>query len=446
MSAKQPVLDAVIVLAAGRSRRMAGETPKVLKRLAGAPMIAHVIRAVEPLQAHQILCVLPPPPHGTDIHSHIPTTVYVPQDKPLGTADAVSCAVRSLPSLATGAKGDTLILFGDTPLVETTLLRELLAHRHRTDAGLVLAAVHEEPPCDYGRLITNAQGHIERIVEAHNATPEQYALTLNNGGIFVVKTAHLAPLLHAVTQNPKSGEYDLTQIVQHATQKTIPVNYLMADSESLHGVNTLSALAQAESLMQMRLRQRALDNGVQLIDPSTTTLSYDSQFGTQVTLEPHVVIGTNVRIGDRSTIRAFSSIEGAQIDTDATIGPYARIRPSSIIGTHSRIGNFVEIKNARIGKHTNINHLSYIGDATVGDNVNIGAGVITCNYDGKNKHTTIIEDNAFIGSNCALIAPLTIEKKAVVAAGSTLTQDVPSGALGVARCRQKTIPRYKRAP
>ena len=438
-----PALDAVIVLAAGRSRRMAGETPKVLQRLAGAPMIRHVIGAVTPLQARQILCVLPPAPRGADIHSHIPETTYVTQEKPQGTADAVSCAVQSLPS---SARGDTLILFGDTPLVETEFLSHLVAHRRTTDASIALAAVCKEPPCDYGRLMTDPDGKVEGIIEAHNATPEQYAQTLNNGGIFVVQTAHLASLLKAVTKNPKSGEYDLTQIVQHATKASLSVHYLMADAESIHGVNTLSALVQAESLMQARLRARALEKGVHLMDPSTTTLSYDTEFGTDVTVEPHVVIGTNVRVGERSTIRAFSHLEGAHILNDATIGPYARIRPSSTIGNHCRIGNFVEVKNARIGEHARINHLSYIGDATIGNHVNIGAGVITCNYDGKNKHTTTIEDHAFIGSNCALIAPITIEKHAVVAAGSTLTQRVPQGALGVARARQKNIPRYKNNP
>ena len=436
------VLDAIIILAAGRSRRMLRDTPKALQPLAGTALIRHVVDAVLPLadtSGHNVLCVLPPNKKGRDIHALIPETTAVVQPHALGTADAVKTALSAVKNTS----GACLIICGDTPLITPPTLAQLITARQQHNAAIAVAAIHKDPPCDFGRIILNSNGTIERIIEAHNATPEQYALTLNNVGVFAIETKVLTELIPLVSKNPVSDEYDLTQIIALAKQKQLVSVPITIPEDESHGINTLSALVQAERIMQRRLQQKALARGVWLQNPDTVTLAYDSQWGRNITVAPYVVFGNNVIIEDYVQIHSFSSISHAHIKQHAVIGPHARIRAKTTIAEKSRIGNFVEIKNTQIDKEVRINHLSYIGDSHVGRNVNIGAGVITCNYDGRTKHQTLIEENAFIGSNASLVAPLKIGKNAVVAAGSVLTENVDANKLALARSRQITKEKKK---
>lgn len=426
---------AVIVLAAGQGTRMRSTLPKVLHPVAGLPMLRHVLNAAAALKPERNVVVLG---RGMDMVAQAvaPITTAV-QDPPLGTGHAVQAAMPALK----GFKGDVLVLYGDTPLLTTETLKALVAARRgKTDPAVVVAGFRPADPAAYGRLVLDAKGGLEAIVEFKECSPEQKQIGFCNGGMMLMDGARLPDLLKRLDNKNAKGEYYLTDLVHLARAKGWACRAVEVSEIDVMGVNNRAELAVAESHMQSRLRLAALESGVTMTAPETVFLRADTKLGRDVVIEPHVVFGPKVEIGDNVLIRAFSHIEGARVATGATLGPYARLRPGADIGVDAHIGNFVEIKQAKIEAGAKVNHLTYIGDARVGAKANIGAGTITCNYDGYNKSHTDIGAGAFIGSNSALVAPVKIGAGALVAAGSTITGDVPADALALARGRQENKP------
>jgi bifunctional UDP-N-acetylglucosamine pyrophosphorylase/glucosamine-1-phosphate N-acetyltransferase len=358
------------------------------------------------------------------------------QEKPLGTAHAARAAESALK----GFRGDVLIVFGDTPLVRPMTLRKLIkARRARADRAVAVMGFHPPDPGPYGRLITGADGALERIVEAKDASPEQKAVRLCNGGIMAAEAPRLFELLREIDNRNAKSEFYLTDLVAVARRHGLDCAAVEGEAEDVVGINSRAELAAAEEMLQQRLRAAAMAAGVTLIDPASVWFCADTKLARDVTVEPHVVFGPGVAVAEGARIRAFSHLEGARVGAGAVVGPYARLRPGSRIEANARIGNFVEVKNARVDTGAKVNHLSYIGDARVGAKANVGAGTITCNYDGFGKHFTSIGKGAFIGSNTALVAPVKVGQGAIVGAGSVITRDVPGDALAVERAAQKNV-------
>ena len=424
---------ACIILAAGQGTRMRSEQPKVLHPVANQPMIAHVLAACAELSPARIVVVVAP--QAESVEKAVQPHTCVIQPKPLGTGDAVKAARDVLKDF----QGDIIVSFGDAPLVTSEALRALQRKRQETGATIVVAGFTPDDPGAYGRLIVNDHGHLTQIVESADASPDQRAIRVCNGGIMLFDAAELWPLLDQLTPSNTKNEFYLTDCIALARQaeKTCAVAPFPADQ--VLGVNTRIELAQAESIIQRRLRDRAMLGGATLIDPDTVYLSADTKIGRDVTIGPNVVIGMGVEIGDKAEIRAFCHLEQVRVEAGALIGPFARLRPGTVVGAAAHIGNFVELKNTEVGAGAKINHLSYIGDAFVGARANIGAGTITCNYDGFRKHHTHVGAEAFIGSNTALVAPVRIGNGAYVGAGSVITMEVPPNTLAVARGRQSNI-------
>jgi bifunctional UDP-N-acetylglucosamine pyrophosphorylase / glucosamine-1-phosphate N-acetyltransferase len=428
---------AAIVLAAGEGSRMQSAVPKILHEIAGRPMILHVLLALEPVQPAATVVVLGP---GMDevAQTVAPATVAV-QSQPRGTGDAVKAA-RSALAPALAKIGDVVILFGDTPLLQSTTIARLLETRRNSGAAIVIGAMRPPDPGPYGRLVLGNDGGVERIVEARDADPQQAAIALCNGGIMVVAAEHLFDLVDRLGTSNAKREFYLTDIVGIARQRDLAVTYVELPAEEVLGVNTRAELAEAEALMQDRLRRRAMAAGATLVAPETVFFSADTKLGRDVVVEPNVVFGPGVSIADNVRIRAFSHLAGAIVAEGAIVGPYARLRPGAVLERDVHVGNFVEVKATRLGAGAKANHLSYLGDSDIGSQTNIGAGTITCNYDGFNKSRTVIGANAFIGSNTALVAPVTVGDGAYVATGSVITADVPADALSIARARQVDKP------
>lgn len=425
---------AIVVLAAGQGTRMKSRLPKVLHPVTGKPMLGHVLDAAAALKPDRVVVVIG---KGQDaVAAAVAPAKTVVQDPPQGTGHAVMAAMPALK----GFSGDVLVVYGDTPLLTPDLLKSLLAARRaKADPAAVIAGFTPADPAAYGRLITGKGGALEKIVEFKNATAEERAVRLCNGGLMALDGARLPQLLKKLSNKNAQGEYLLTDVVEHANAQGWSCRVVEVDPIEVMGINNRAELAMAEAAMQQRLRQRAMMEGVTMVAPETVYLRSDTTFGRDVVIEPFVVFGPKVSVGDNVVIRSHSHIEGASIAANATVGPFARLRPGAEIAEEAHIGNFVEIKNARIEPGAKVNHLTYIGDARVGTKANIGAGTITCNYDGFAKHFTDIGAGAFIGSNSALVAPVKIGDGAIVAAGSTITRDVPANALGVARGRQADV-------
>jgi bifunctional UDP-N-acetylglucosamine pyrophosphorylase / glucosamine-1-phosphate N-acetyltransferase len=431
---------AAIILAAGSGIRMNSAIPKVMHPIAGRPMIAHLMHALEPLKPAATVVVIGP---GMEAVARlVKPAASVIQDPPLGTGDAVRTGLDGLASRLApkGDIEDVLVLFGDTPLLTTKTLSMLLDERRRTDAAIIVAALRPKDPGVYGRLVLSRDGKLERIVEAADATPEELAINLVNGGIMALAAWHAEALVTALDCNNAKSEFYLTDIVPIARRRDLDCRILELPEHELVGINTRAELATAESLMQDRLRRDAMAAGATLIAPETVFFSADTRLGRDVVIEPNVVFGPGVTVSDGACIRSFSHMEEATIGAGAIVGPFARLRPGAVLEEKVHVGNFVEVKAARLGAGAKANHLSYIGDALVGAGVNIGAGTITCNYDGVNKWRTIIGERAFIGSNTALVAPVEIGDGAFVAAGSVVTRNVPADALTVARGQQVDKP------
>lgn len=435
---------AAIILAAGKGTRMKSELPKVMHRVASMPMVGHVLTLADTVGLAPITLVISPEQSSVQTYAHnlMPDVRIAYQREQLGTAHAVLAAREALG----GFEGHLVVLYGDTPLIRPETVGRLLDAVNR-DHKVAVAVLGFRPAdaAEYGRLIVNDREELEAIVEYKDATEAERKVGLCNSGVMVLRGNIAWELLSAIDNNNKKGEYYLTDIVALARKAGYSARISEASAEEVLGVNSRIELALAERILQDFLRERAMVNGATLIAPETVFLSADTDIGRDVILEPHVVIGPEVSIGDGVEIRAYSHIAGAVIGEGAVVGPFARIRPGTSIGEEAKIGNFVEIKKADIEAGAKISHLSYIGDASIGADANIGAGTITCNYDGYNKYRTLVGRGAFVGSNTALVAPVSVGEGAIVAAGSVITEDVEADALAVARTRQAQKEDWARA-
>ncbi len=414
--------------------------PKVMHPIAGRPMITYPLEALRTLSPAATIVVIGPRMKG--VAETVAPAASVVQDPPLGTGDAVRTAMRALDGRLAprGSIEDVLVLYGDTPFLTTETLSRLLVQRRRSAAAVLVSGMRPVDPTPYGRFVLAPDGALERIVEAADAGPEEQAIGLVNGGIMVIEARHLGEFLDGLDSDNAKGEYYLTDVVAIARRKGLACRTIELPAEELLGINTRAELAEAEALMQRRLRRAAMDLGVTLVAPETVFLSADTELGRDVVIEPNVTFGKGVRVGEGACIRSFSHLEGATVGAGAMVGPFARLRPGAVLEEEVHVGNFVEVKAARLGAGAKANHLSYVGDSDIGARTNIGAGTITCNYDGVNKFRTIIGEDAFIGSNTALVAPVTVGDGAIVAAGSVVTHDVPADALTIARGQQVNKP------
>ncbi len=422
---------ACLILAAGKGTRLKSQTPKVLHPVAGRPMIRHVADAVNALSPERVAVVVGP---DMDAVASIvaPWDVAV-QERQRGTADAVLAAAETLSDFT----GDVLVVFGDTPLITTETLERMVARRRQADdPAVVVLGMRPDDPAQYGRLVLDGEGNLDLIVEFADATPEQKAIDLCNGGLMAFDGARLAKLLDGIEDGNAQSEFYLTDAVAVARRNGHRCAFVEGSALEVHGINSRAELAMAEAYMQDRLRADAMSGGVTLVDPDSVFLAADTVLGRDITIGPSVVFGPGVTVEDDVEIRAFSHIEGAVVRSGAIVGPFARLRPGTELGPGARVGNFVEIKNATLGAGAKANHLTYLGDAGIGAGANIGAGTITCNYDGYLKHRTEIGEGAFIGSNTALAAPVRIGDRANVGAGSVIVRDVADDALAVARGEQ----------
>jgi len=434
-----PAPLACVILAAGQGTRMRSELTKVLHPVANKPMLAHVITACETLLPERLV-VVAGPANKDQIEKAIAPITCAIQQEPLGTGDAVKAARSELKNF----NGDVIVLFGDGPLVTPDSLRTLQQKRQETKAAIVVAGFLPDDTAALGRLVLDDKGALTAIIETADATLEQKQIKLCNGGIMLFAGDKILGLLDQIKNDNSKKEYYLTDAIALARKAGDTCAVAILPVDEVYTVNSRTELAEAEKIMQRRLRKRAMVEGATLTDPDTVFLSADTKIGRDVTIGPNVFIGPGVEIADKADIRAFCHIEQTQIKEGAIIGPFARLRPGSIVGPEAHIGNFVELKNTQVERGAKINHLSYIGDASVGEKANIGAGTITCNYDGYRKHRTEIGAGAFIGSNSALVAPVKIGDGAYVGAGSVITTEVPANTLAIARGRQANIDDWAR--
>ncbi|WP_375263395.1 bifunctional UDP-N-acetylglucosamine diphosphorylase/glucosamine-1-phosphate N-acetyltransferase GlmU [Palleronia sp.] len=422
----------LIVLAAGQGSRMMSDLPKVLHQVGHAPLFMHALQAGAALDPERRVLVAG---HGADevraaAAEHDEDLVVVLQEEQLGTAHAVAQAREALQ----GANGDVFILYGDTPFIQPETLSMMAAARSG-GAAVVVLGFEAADPGRYGRLVIEG-GDLMRIVEHKETTEAERAITLCNSGVVCADAEVLFDLIDGVGNDNSSGEYYLTDIVGIARERGLRCAAVTCDESETMGINTRAELARAEAIFQARRRAAMLEDGVTLTAPETVFFAHDTHVGRDAVIEPHVVFGPGVTIESGATIRAFSHLEGCHVGARAVVGPYARLRPGAELGNDAKVGNFVEIKSAEIGEGAKINHLTYIGDAAVGEGANIGAGTVTCNYDGVFKHRTEIGARAFIGSSTMLVAPVRVGVEAMTASGSVITNDVPDGALGLGRSRQ----------
>ena len=443
----------IIVLAAGQGKRMHSALPKVLHALAGRPLLAHVLEAARSLKPHKIVVVHG---HGGDeVRAAFPDPAieWVAQTEQLGTGHAVR---QALPRIA--AEAEVLILYGDVPLVRAETLKRLL---EASQKGVAVLTAEVANPTGYGRIVRASAGRVSRIVEQKDANPAEAAIREINAGFFALRATHLSAWLGKITNQNAQQEYYLTDIVALAGADDVPVFAVKVDDRwEVAGVNSKQDLAGLERVVQHREAARLLEAGVTLADPARIDVRGTLECGHDVSIDVNCVFEGRVKLGDRvrigpncvmrnvtieaeTEVRAFSHLDDAEIGARCLVGPYARLRPGASLADEAHIGNFVEVKASRVGKGSKANHLAYIGDAEVGANVNIGAGTITCNYDGVNKNRTVIEDDCFIGSDATLVAPVRIAKGSYIGAGSTISKNTPAGQLTVARAKQVSIPSWK---
>lgn len=425
-----------VILAAGEGTRMKSALPKVLHQIAGLPMVAHVVKAAEAAGAGDQALVIG---HGADemrkaAQKFAPKAETFVQEKRLGTAHAVLAARAAI----SRGYDDVLVMFGDTPLIDPdalTVARLKLAE----GAAVVVIGFRTPNPTGYGRLIEKG-GKLVAIREEKDCSEEERTINFCNGGLMAIAGSQALKLLDAVGNTNAKGEYYLTDIVEIASGQGLDVVATEASFENALGINNRAELAEAEGIWQTRRRRAAMLSGVTLIAPETVYFSHDTEIGADTIVEPNVWFGLGVTIGTASRIHAFSHFEGATIASNCEVGPFARLRPGADLRNKAKVGNFCEVKKATIEEGAKVNHLTYVGDARVGPGANIGAGTITCNYDGYSKFFTDIGEGAFIGSNSSLVAPLTIGSGSYIASGSVITESVPDDALAFGRARQKTIP------
>ncbi|MCK0101805.1 bifunctional UDP-N-acetylglucosamine diphosphorylase/glucosamine-1-phosphate N-acetyltransferase GlmU [Pseudohalocynthiibacter sp. F2068] len=425
----------LIILAAGQGTRMNSDLPKVLHPLAGAPLLVHAMLSGAAVSPEKTVVVAG---HEADVvekaaKAHDPEVTIVTQDEQLGTGHAVLQARDALADF----DGDAVVLFGDTPFIRPETIGAMVTAR--SDHAVVVLGFEAEDPKRYGRLVMSGNT-LERIVEYKDATEKERAISLCNGGVVTANAQVLFDLLDAVGNDNASGEYYLTDIVGIARERGLSATAVTCPEAETQGINTRQELAKAETTLQSHMRSDALDNGVTMSAPETVFFSHDTVIGRDATIEPNVFFGPGVTIETGAKIRAFSHLEGCHVARGSIVGPYARLRPGTELSEDVRVGNFVEIKNSTIAEGAKVNHLSYIGDAEIGKATNIGAGTITCNYDGVMKHKTTIGERSFIGSNTMLIAPVTVADDTMTASGSVITKDVEAKALAIARAQQVNKP------
>ncbi len=427
----------IIILAAGKGTRMKSELPKVMHKVAAREMLNMVIDEAKFLKPQDVTIVVSEEMANfqqkiLDEHKEIKINFALQKERK-GTAHAVSTALEKIKKI-----GDkVLVLYGDTPLIKHATLKKML---EKLDGfSICVLGFEDEEENAYGRLVVDSKGHIEKIVEFKDATEEEKKIALCNSGVMAIDGEKIAELLAQIKNDNAAKEFYLTDIVAVAGKMGLKRTFIETEIEEVLGVNSRLELAQIEDIKQNQLREKMMNQGVTLLDPFTTYFAFDTEIASDVVIHQHVIFGKNVKIEKNVEIKSFCHIEGANIAEGAVVGPFARLRPETEIGKNVRIGNFVEVKKSQFFEGAKANHLSYIGDSEVGESANIGAGTITCNYDGYKKYKTIIGKGAFIGSNTALIAPVEIGEDAVVAAGSTITKDVEDGDLAVAREKQTVI-------
>jgi len=432
---------ATVILAAGQGKRMQSSLPKPLHRLGGKPLLAWVLDSSFVAGAEKQIVITPKDnklladviSDYADRNQFDVTTAI--QDPPKGTGHAVECAAEALSDY----QGVVIVAFADTPLVSADTYHRLAQSVAASDVGIACLGFHAKDPTGYGRLITDDQGGLLKITEEKDANAEEKTITFVNAGIMALKAPLVFEWLGEIGFNQHTDEKYLTDCIALARQKGHGVIAIEADEDEVLGINDRADLAAAEAVMQQRLRHAAMEAGATLIAPDTVFLHHDAILERDVVIEPHVVIGPGVHIGEGSEIKSFSHLEGVRTGACCVIGPYARLRPGTHLGEGVKIGNFVETKNITMGDLSKANHLTYLGDSTIGHHTNIGAGTITCNFDGYNKNHTTIGDHVFVGSNSALVAPVTIGDRALIGAGSTITQNIGEDDLVIARGEAKTM-------
>ncbi len=428
---------AAIVLAAGKGTRMKSDRHKVLHPIAGRPMLLHLLAGIEALGPVAEVVVVGAGREQVEAAVKDRGARVALQEPQLGTAHAVAQAEAALD----GFDGDILILYGDVPLVRTETCARLLARLHESDTpAAVVLGFRPADPLAYGRILLDEHGMIARMVEYKDATEAERGVDLCNSGLMAVRAADLWPLLARVGSDNAAGEQYLPDIVMLALADGRASAVVEAEAWEVAGVNSRAELAEVEEAWQARRRAQVMADGASLVAPHTVWFAWDTAIGRDVTIEPNVVFGPGVTVADGVAIKAFSHFEGAGIEAGAQVGPFARLRPGAVIGADAHVGNFVEVKNVTMGAGAKANHLAYLGDGEVGAKANIGAGTIFCNYDGFFKNRTVVGEGAFIGSNSALVAPVTIGRGAIVAAGSTVTEDVAADALALVRPAQQEKP------
>ena len=422
---------AAVILAAGKGTRMNSDLPKALHNVAHASLLEHTLKSCAPLEPEKTILVVG---HEAEqvrkaAKAIDPEIEVVVQNEQLGTGHALAQASEAL----AGFEGDIVVLYADTPFISARTMSAIQEKRHRSD--LVVLGFHAQDPAKYGRLVTKGED-LTRIVEFKDANETERAITLCNSGVMAGPAALLLSLVAHLKNDNASGEYYLTDCIALAKNQGHSAQVVICDESETLGVNSRHDLVQAEAIFQDRMRAYFLEAGVNMFAPETVYFSHDTVIGRDAVIEQNVIFAPNCTVESGAIIRAFSHLEGAHVSRGAVVGPYARLRPGAEISEEGKIGNFVEIKNAQIGEGAKVNHLSYVGDATVGQGANIGAGAVTCNYDGVMKHHTDIGENAFIGSSTMMVAPVTIGKNAMTASGSVITKNVPDDALALGRADQ----------
>ncbi len=428
---------ALIILGAGMGTRMNSDMPKVLHQIGCAPMLIHAMKSGAALLPEKTVIVAG---HGADAvgkaaKAYDDTAQIALQTEQLGTAHAVAQARDALKDF----DGDAIVLYGDTPFIKPETLAAMTAARLTHD--VIVLGFDAVDPGRYGRLIMK-DDQLDRIVEFKDANNEERAVSLCNSGVIAAKASTLFDLIDAVGNDNAAGEYYLTDIIGIARARGLTATVVRCEEAETLGINSRTELSRAEALFQTQARIEAQENGVTLTAPETVFFAHDTVIGRDTIIEPNIVFGPGVTVESGATIRAFSHLEGCHVARGAVVGPYARLRPGAELAEDVKVGNFVEIKNAQIDEGAKVNHLTYIGDAQIGARSNIGAGTITCNYDGVFKHKTTIGADAFIGSNTMLVAPVTVGDQAMTGSGSVITRDVPAGDLAVARARQDNKPGF----
>ncbi len=424
-----------IILAAGEGKRMKSKLPKVMHEVASRSMIGHIFDMIKNIGSEEVVTVIGPNMdrlRESVLSEYTPSKSVVQEDR-LGTADAVKVGMRELKY-----NNHILVLYGDTPFITSKTIERMktLLNADSINA-LVVLGFEVSGPSEYGRLVVNKDNSLEEIIEFLDCDLDQKEISLCNSGVMLINKKHASQLLSSVKNNNSKKEYYLTDLVSLARDAKLKCQHVAVSEEEALAVNSREELSKAEKVMQNKLRTKFIREGVTLVDRDTVYFAEDTEIDRDVVIYPNVFFGRNVKVHSGAVIKSFCHIEGSEIGKNSTIGPFANLRPGTMLGDKVKIGNFVEVKNSKVGEGSKSSHLSYLGDSELGSNVNIGAGTITCNYDGFGKHKTKIGDNSFVGSNASIIAPVEIGKGAIIGAGSVVTEDVEDSSLAVGRSKQK---------